>query len=292
MVARGGDFDDEGPPPGVPVAMDVIRNGPIESDDEDEATAKNRRNIRSRDRPTGEPKPVESELLDEDGNPGDESEAADEAGFLRVSDAPPLLPSIDGGDSIHMPSRLPSRNQSKASRYTAAGDGYNTGVFPQSSVPILAEVPNLPRKSSKRPLSHDGKAQQAGQYAPSEPGRTVSVSSSHAGQYQQPYLAPAIRVESTGSGGGGLTTTRLPFDRNNSLQGRMSEGSSAAHTNDDFAQIDLNDNSSNNTGPGRGSHEDRPTSYGYVQQGSINRIDPERQPDLLGTSAEVVDEHH
>lgn len=296
MVARGGDFEDEGPPPGIPVAMDVIRNGPIESDDEDEATAKNRRNIRSRDRPPGsEPKPAESDLLDEDGNPGDESEAADEAGFLRVSDAPPLLPSIDGGDSIHMPSRLPSRNQSKASRYTAAGDGYNTGVFPPNTVPVLAEVPNLPRKSSKRPLSHDGKAQQASHYTPSEAGRTASVSSSHGGPYQQqqqPYLAPAIRVESTGSGGGGLTTTRLPFDRNNSLQGRLSEGSSNAHTAEEFAQVDLNDNSSNNTGPGRGSHEDRPTSYGYVQQGSVNRIDPERQPDLLGASAEVVNEHH
>ncbi|ERT01285.1 hypothetical protein HMPREF1624_02527 [Sporothrix schenckii ATCC 58251] len=294
MVARGGDFEDEGPPPGVPVAMDVIRNGPIESDDEDDAQAKNRRTIRSRDRPAGsEPKPAESVLLNEDGNPGEDSEAADEAGFLRVSDVPPLLPSIDGGDSIHMPSRLPSRNQSKASRYTAAGDGYNNGVLPSATVPVLAVVPSLPRKSSKRPLSDDGKGQPTSLSTPSETGRTVSMSSSHGAQYQQqPYLAPAIRVDSASSGGG-LATARLPFDRNNSLQRQMSEGSSNAHTAEEFAQIDLNDNSSNNTGgAGRGSNEDRPTSYGYVQQGSISRIDPERQPDLLGSSAEVIDERH
>ncbi|CAK7210776.1 hypothetical protein SCUCBS95973_000903 [Sporothrix curviconia] len=260
MVARGGEFDEDGPPPGIPMAMDVIRNGPIESDDEDNTpAAKNRRHLRSRD----EAKPAESELLDEDGNPSEAGESSSDGGFLRVSDAPPLLPSIDGGDSIHMPSRLPSRNQSKASRYNAPGDGYNSGVFPANTVPIL-EVPSLPRKSSKRPLSHDGKRQ-----------------------------VPAITVASAGSasstGGGG--STRLPFDRNNSLQGRLSEGSSNAVTAEDFTHIDLNDGSSNNSGAGRGSHEDRPTSYGYVLQGSINRVDPEQHSDLLSSSAEVVDEH-
>ncbi|CAK7216379.1 hypothetical protein SEUCBS140593_002849 [Sporothrix eucalyptigena] len=288
MVARGGEFDEDGPPPGIPMAMDVIRNGPIESDDEDDKAAKNRRNLRSRDQ-TGEPKPAESDLLDEDGNPSEGGESSSDGGFLRVSDVPPLLPSIDGGDSIHMPSRLPSRNQSKASRYGAPGDGYNTGVFPANTVPIL-EVPSVPRKSSKRPLSHDGKGQPVSHHSPSETGRTASVSSSSHGPQlqQQPYMAPTITVESTGSTGG---VPRLPFDRNNSLQGRLSEGSSNAVTAEEFAQIDLNDGSSNNSGPGHGSHEDRPTSYGYVQQGSISRIDPERQPDLLGSSAEVVDEH-
>ncbi|SPQ18968.1 71229c02-fcfd-414f-80fc-e6de379db464 [Thermothielavioides terrestris] len=36
MRANGGDFEDEAPPEGIPVAMGVLRNGPIESDDEDE----------------------------------------------------------------------------------------------------------------------------------------------------------------------------------------------------------------------------------------------------------------
>lgn len=36
MLARGGDFEDETPPEGIPVAMGVLRNGPIDSDDDDE----------------------------------------------------------------------------------------------------------------------------------------------------------------------------------------------------------------------------------------------------------------
>ncbi|CAK7265658.1 hypothetical protein SEPCBS119000_001625 [Sporothrix epigloea] len=66
VAARGGDFDEDGPPPGIPMAMDVIRNGPIESDDEEEAkAAKKRQTFRSRD----ESEAAKSELLDADGNP-------------------------------------------------------------------------------------------------------------------------------------------------------------------------------------------------------------------------------
>ncbi|KAM7197649.1 putative flavin carrier protein 3 [Naviculisporaceae sp. PSN 640] len=36
MRAPGGEFEDESPPEGIPVAMGVLRNGPIESDDEEE----------------------------------------------------------------------------------------------------------------------------------------------------------------------------------------------------------------------------------------------------------------
>ncbi|CAK7244616.1 MAG: hypothetical protein STHCBS139747_006160 [Sporothrix thermara] len=309
MVARGGDFDEEGPPPGIPMAMDVIRNGPIESDDDEDnaQAAKNRRKRLSRD----EVKPAETELLDEDGNPSEEDDSvSNDSGILRVADAPPLLPSIDGGDSIHIPSQLPSRNQSKASRYAAPSDGYNTGVFPANTVPIL-EVPSLPRKSSKRPMSRDGKGQVpivAPRRTPSaEIARTVSAASSSSRGSQLPpqlppqppsrsqsqlKLMPAIDIEPAGSASG--TTggkPRLPFDRNNSPQGRLSEGSSNAVTNDEFTHIDLNDASSNNSVAGRGSHEGRPTSFGFVQQGSINRIDPERQADLLGSSAEVLNAH-
>lgn len=40
MMARNGAFGDETPPEGIPVAMGVLRNGPIESDDEDEPKTK------------------------------------------------------------------------------------------------------------------------------------------------------------------------------------------------------------------------------------------------------------
>ncbi|KAK5651746.1 hypothetical protein OQA88_11708 [Cercophora sp. LCS_1] len=43
MLAGGGDYEDEAPPQGIPVAMGVLRNGPIDSDDEDEVRQAKRR---------------------------------------------------------------------------------------------------------------------------------------------------------------------------------------------------------------------------------------------------------
>ena len=40
MMARGGGFGDETPPEGIPVAMGILRNGPIDSDDDDEPPLK------------------------------------------------------------------------------------------------------------------------------------------------------------------------------------------------------------------------------------------------------------
>ncbi|CAK7564780.1 MAG: hypothetical protein SEPTF4163_002681 [Sporothrix epigloea] len=288
VAARGGDFDEDGPPPGIPMAMDVIRNGPIESDDEDEAqAAKKRRNLRSRDGP----EPAESELLDADGNPSEAGDLSNDGSFLRVSEAPPLLPSIDGGESIHISSQLPSRNQSKASRYEASNDRYSKGSYTTDAVPIL-EVPSSARKNSKRFLPHSGESRLPVVFKdlPSEVGRSASLTSSLSGPHYQPRpnLAPAISAESSGTAAG---STRLPFERKNSLRGRLSEDSSNRAMTDGFTHIDLTEGSPSHSDDGRGSHEDRPTTFGCVQQGSINRIDPEKQPDLLGSSAEVVDEH-
>lgn len=290
MMAHSGDSDDEGPPPGVPVAMDVIRNGPIDSEDEDDEQAKKRRKRLSRDRPGAEEaQPGEAggaELLDNEGKPGlEEGEASDEPSYLRVTDAPPMLPDIDAGESIHMPSRLPSRNQSKASRY--GGAAYTGGVV-YSDVP---SVPSLPRKSSKRPLSHGGTTPVMSDNA----GFTAAGPSTATAAPQVPYqqqggfLAP---IGSSGSGseggvvGGSSSSMPLPFERSNSVHGRLSEGSSNAVTSEDAAHLGLHEGSPNLTN----LHEERPTSFGYVQQGSINRIDPVHYPDLLGSSAELVDD--
>ncbi|OAA53772.1 integral membrane protein [Niveomyces insectorum RCEF 264] len=308
MVARGGDFDDEGPPPGVPVAMDVIRNGPIESDDEDDNQASKRRNRQNnRSEPGGNANPGAAELLDEEGNPSEESETADEEadepGFLHVSDAPPMLPGIDAGGSIHMPSRLPSRAQSKASRLPSrnqsqasrygAGDGNGRSTVPTvPTVPDMSEVPDVPRKSSKR-LSHDGSRGTSSSHSP--PLEAQTAIPDHLPERQRQYQDQQFLVPTDGAGATGGTRTddegnvsRLPFERSNSVQGRLSENSSNVATTEEFSQIDLNDGSSN---AGGGLHDDRPTSFGYVQQGSINRIDPDQHQDLLGSAAEVVDEH-
>jgi hypothetical protein len=76
-------------------------------------------------------------------------------------------------------------------------------------------------------------------------------------------------------------SARLPFDRTNS-QKRLS-GSSIARTeaSSPLPSAGLNGDSG----------DERPTSYGYVHQHNISRIDPssEQRVDLLGSAAEVVD---
>ncbi len=243
MRAAGGDFGDDAPPEGIPVAMGVIRNGPIESDDEDEAKRKKKHSRPDRD--TAEP--ASPDLLDEYGNPQDDN--ADEHEISRVSDVPPMLPGIETGGSI----RLPSRIQSKASRYEPR---MNAAVNDESLGPA---VPDLPRKSSRRApgISPRRRGASTGLAGPQQP----------AGFQGQQYLTP------------GAPSSRLPFHRNTSPSG------SSADATESFTQVNLHDESPNTSG-----QEDQPTNYGSVSRGSISRVDPDRrrQMDMLGSSAEVV----
>ena len=268
MKARGGDFEDDGPPPGIPLAMNVIRNGPIESDDEDDKKkAANQRKRRSGGTggTGGEAAntPAETDLLDADGNPGDGSDDDESTG-------PPLLPDIDAGSSIHIGSRLPSREQSQISRHQSRASRYAAG-----GVPILHDVPHPPRKKSTAPrvsklVVPPGLASSVGD-GESSGGESVggrSGLSGHSGRSDHGDHAP---------------TTRLPFEGQPS-----SEGSSAvtaaefAHASTD-APSDTTGASGENANTARAG---RPTSFGYVQQGSPSRVDPEH----FHASAEVVDE--
>ncbi|KAK8050492.1 hypothetical protein PG994_012222 [Apiospora phragmitis] len=128
MKARGGDFADDGPPEGIPVAMGVLRNGPIESDDEDAS-----------------PRAKRGKKKDLLGDDGEESQADDEEerdiGTTKVVEGPPLLPDLDAGESFNVPSRLNSAKTSRqASRRIARG----------VEMDHLEPLPDVPRKSSKR----------------------------------------------------------------------------------------------------------------------------------------------
>jgi hypothetical protein len=245
MKARGGHFDDEVPPEGIPVAMGVLRNGPIESDDEEpnNSKAKGRNN-----------------LLDERGEPQD-SETEDFE-ISRVDDAPPILPSIDRGESI----KLPSRIQSKASRYAAPKTAAEAG-FP---------TPEIPRKSSRR---HSG----TGEHSRTPSFNIVPPADPPAIQHSQMSTMQTHQQQTSLGDGSNSLSSRLPFERSNSHK-RLSSGSSMDIT-EDFSQVDLH-------GPGQ---EERPTSFGYVVQHSISRVDPpddQKHVDLLGSSAELVDERN
>lgn len=208
MRAAGGNFEDGAPPQGIPVAMGILRNGPIESDDEDDVRQAKRTLSSSA---IAVPK---SELLTGGGAPGKEED-----------DLPKFLLISSDDDMGTQPREL--------------------GSWSQTSINPEGHNPAVPRKSSKRASGH----------SQIPPGDTV---------FSQP--------PNTLNG-----SSRLPFERTPS-QKRLS-GSSMGAT-DELGHVDSHE-----------AHQlgdERPTAYGFVHQGSINRVD--RDADLLGSSAEVVDE--
>jgi hypothetical protein len=261
MRARGGEVAGEEPPEGIPVAMGVLRNGPIESDD---------------DEPQGRRRGGSGgDLLNARGDPSLDSEPEDGGAggghvTTRISDLPPMLPGIDRSESIKMPSRL----QSKSSRHGGSGSGPDDVDLEAGEGGSY--LPDIPRKSSKR---HSGVP---GGYAKG-PFGLVSTSEaaepehSYYLQGQQAHQQPQRPPQTTAA------TSRLPFQRTAS-QKRLSAGSDLEQGEaDDFEPVDL-----------RGSRDEERTmsSYGYVPQHSISRVDPDhrRHVDLFGSSAEVVDE--
>lgn len=155
MLARGGEFGDETPPEGIPVAMGVLRSGPIESDDDDEET---RRNNASRSAHITSP---EREPLNR-GRPSQE-ESADESGMIGT----PLSPTI----SAPVGTEDGTNDRNGASRAGVEGD---------------LQVPEVPRKSSKR-LSWT--SSQKDEQQP-DPGETPVPASSSTAPARLPFEGP------------------------------------------------------------------------------------------------------
>ena len=119
-IARNGGFDAESPPEGIPVAMGVLRNGPIDSDD-DEVEVKH------------SPKHRKGDLLDDNGDPQD-SEPESPVVERRRS----LVSSIDDESMLQEPSKTFSKHSRKPSHHSVPDD----------------DLPDIPRKSSKRHSGH------------------------------------------------------------------------------------------------------------------------------------------
>jgi hypothetical protein len=138
---------EETPPEGIPVATGGVRNGPIESDDEESVHAG-----RSKSSPSNaadaaaatEHENLVSPLGSEDEDSEDEFEAT------RISDVPPMLPGIEIGESgIELPSRFPSKAASKASSRRAAKMTEPT-LIPDMPTRVPSDKPHVPRRSSRR----------------------------------------------------------------------------------------------------------------------------------------------
>ncbi|KAG7146953.1 hypothetical protein HYQ46_004240 [Verticillium longisporum] len=183
---------------------------------------------------------------------GDEGRRSSEETVSDRSRLPDAPPALPGLDYGDS-FHLPSRIPSQASRQPSQRQKpRNLGVGPES------ETPDVPRKSSKR------HSQAEFDHSPTPSFNLVPPTSPSRGQPQQEAVD--------------TSPNRLPFTRTESQRRRLSGSSMDAS---DLSQIDLS-----------GSPDDRPTSFGYVPQHNISRIDPDQQNhvDLLGASAELVDE--
>ncbi|KAG5985219.1 hypothetical protein E4U55_000042 [Claviceps digitariae] len=261
-MVRNGGFGDETPPEGIPVAMGVLRNGPIDSDDDDEVN-------------------------DAGDNDGDENEDDDTAPIKRpITKSPLRKPDDLLGDSDEP--REGSDAGGSDAEDSDAEDSDEDSVSPeedgeQLNLPrgrtilvgrddlIGLDLPEIPRKSSKR---NSGSM---------DPGRMSSLSVLHS---HSPVPSDTVSHE---TGDEGSSTSRdkhlsvasaLPFERTAS-QNRSSSKSSMDFPGE-LTEVDLRG----------GGDEGRPASYGTVLQHGINRVDPPQLPplDLFGTSAELVDE--
>ncbi|KAJ4027294.1 hypothetical protein NW761_014714 [Fusarium oxysporum] len=197
MMARNGG---ESPPEGIPVAMGVLRNGPIDSDDEDEP--------RPRRSPGRQP---QSALLDDNGDPQD---SEPESPVLER----PRRTFSAGSESFP---REPSKSLSKAP-HIALREAEDD------------DAPEIPRKSSKRASGHFGGSDHS--RAPSltlmnMPGSTISFESQWRGE------PDAVSRTSSHHRATLSASSRLPFERTNS-QKRLSSNSSMEFPGE-FTNIDF-----------------------------------------------------
>ncbi|KAH7022680.1 hypothetical protein EDB80DRAFT_16116 [Ilyonectria destructans] len=234
MMARNAALNGEAPPEGIPVAMGVLRNGPIDSDDEDEP-------------PRRSPRHHEGDLLDDNGDPQDSEPESPVAERARRS----------FGDDERFP-REPTRALSKKPHNAAL-----------RQVAADMDLPDIPRKSSKRASGSHERQAPAPLLSLTMPGSNLSFDKHMGGSDSASQNSSRHRATLSAS-------SRLPFERTGS-QKRLSSNSSMEFPGE-FTQVEL-----------QGGREERPASFGRVPHHSISKVDPlHREVDLLGSSAELV----
>ncbi|KAK3299110.1 uncharacterized protein B0H64DRAFT_387167 [Chaetomium fimeti] len=154
MRAAGGDFEDERPPEGIPVAMGVLRNGPIESDEEDEGRGNKGA------RPSHVTSPEREPL---NGRRRSREDSSDGFGTSSPPPAPTASGDATTADSANKPNETP--------QHDAGGD---------------LRVPDVPRKSSKR-NSWTGSQKGDSQLSQPEPNRPANLAPSAATPSRLPF---------------------------------------------------------------------------------------------------------
>ncbi|KAG6002101.1 hypothetical protein E4U21_003453 [Claviceps maximensis] len=254
-MVRNGGFGDETPPEGIPVAMGVLRNGPIDSDDEDEVDDTGRKDVDDNDEDEDED---EGENEDGDTTP---DKCSSPKPFLRKPDD--VLGDNDESEE--------DSDAEDPSSPTEDGEQWN---LPRGRIISVGrddligfDMPEIPRKSSKRnsgsiDLRHMSATSALNSHSPVRSDRVSHVlGDESSARSHKKHVSVA--------------SSALPFERTASHKRSSSKSSM------DF--------------PGEltgGGDEGGPASYGIVPQHGINRVDPPQLPplNLFGSTAELVDE--
>lgn len=220
----------------------------------------------------------------------DDSEGSDvgEQRISQISQEPPLLPSIETGGDIELPSRIGSKMSSRKPS-------------------MRVRPPTLPRKSSRRQSSNVSEtAVREALRLPVIADTPVPSSSPKSRLYDPDDPAQRhLRVSS-------IDSRRLPFATETApAQGRSSAASthSSVGAPGSIADDSTHDSSSYRSGTGGTGHarsrssalgklaadvrHDRPSSMGYVQQhrasDHIHKTSPEEEVSFRGSTAEFVE---
>ncbi|OBT67556.1 hypothetical protein VE03_03791 [Pseudogymnoascus sp. 23342-1-I1] len=190
MDARNGPSP-ESPPEGIPIAATGAIRRDLDNDEPTNVSGGGNENM------VGAKSPL---LSQHDSDSSDDDEDGDE-GFemTHISDAPPLLPELDRGKGLEIPSRFPSKASARM----------------QQPLVVDEDFP-IPRKSSKR-------ASQQGLQPPNASGQSSFVSSSSPGTSAQGQGA------SSNSRQGSVEPPLISLNDDSSLLG----GSLNAHTRHD-----------------------------------------------------------
>ena len=241
-------------PEAAGIPKTTLRPRNLELDDEGDAVGGGTRRL-----PSDRPSPMSSDDEDNEGGGGRVSDDEHRPRRSTLSPEAPILPVIETGGSIHLPSRDPS----KASVHPYTGDRGNRDNERLNF--DIAEVPAVPRKSSKRASSSGSRAG-----SDFDKKHRLSVIPPSPSTPQRSSPAPDWPL------GPSTTAQRLPFtglDPNSSrAHNRSASGGSMVS-----ALSAMSSNSEDNRGHARHSssalgtyapsfRDDRPSSVGYVQQ--------------------------
>ncbi|KAL7788646.1 hypothetical protein V8C37DRAFT_404350 [Trichoderma ceciliae] len=261
-MVRNGGFGDETPPEGIPVAMGVIRNGPIDSDDDEPQVKRPRRREGELLTDNGDPQPDSEDEDDNDDNDDDDDDDDGDEHDSIVTDRLPRGRLSQSATALHS-KRVELSND----------EGDTDGVSSEDLSDVELGLPKIPRKSSKR---HSALLERNSQLTP-----LVTIES-EAGPPGSRGSQQTERTESSAQHGGVSLLPRLPFERRGS--GRRSVQRPSSKSSLDFQDLRSMDFA---------THDEDPTGFGTVSHHSISQIDPHHaDEDLLSTAASVVDDAH